>query len=451
MEPIKFEEVLRWTGGTSRENEKEIVFSGISTDSRCLCKDCLFVALRGKNFDGHNFVLDAVKSGALGILTERQLPYNVPQIIVDDSIRALGDIARNYKRKFNCTVIGITGSDGKTTTKEMSAFLLGSVFNVCCNQGNFNNEIGLPLSMFNISKKTEIGIFELGMNGKNQLRYLGDILRPDIVVITSIGYAHLGFFKNRRDLAEAKAEILENISIDGITLFNEDTDFYDVLREKGAHTLKGIGLGPSSDFRGFVKNYNEDYFDLEISLWKNIIFRINSWNGAIAYPALFSIFLADYFGIPKNRLPAMLHNFVLIGGRGKIRISNDIKIFDESYNANPGSMKTAIEYFALQKAKRKIVIIGAMAELGKWSKFYHKKIADIVRKSCFDFVFTIGDDARIISDSVENKGMHFDNLEDMIKHVCSFVKPGDSILVKGSRINQLDVLVQKLTMKTEKK
>ncbi len=449
MEPITLQEILNWTDAEIVNCKNEIVFSGVSTDSRSRCKDCLFVALKGKNFDGHSFVSDAVKSGALAAVVERRLSENITQIIVDDTLRALGDIAKNYRRRFHCTVVGITGSDGKTTTKEISAHLLGSMFDVCSNQGNFNNEIGLPLSIFNISRKTDIGIFELGMNGRGQLRYLGGILQPDIVVITSIGYAHLGFFKNRAELAEAKAEILENISADGLALFNRDNDFQNILKRKGCFLLKGIGFNPFCEFRGFIKNYNGDYFDLEIDSWRNIKFRINSWNGAIGYPALFSVFLADYFGIPKCRLPALLNSFILIGGRGRIRTVKGIRIFDESYNANPGSLKMALEYFALQKARRKIVVIGAMAELGKWNSFYHKKISSLVRNLHFDYVFTIGDDARIISESRKNRGIHFEKIENMIEYICSFVKPGDALLVKGSRINNLDLLVQKLTEKLE--
>lgn len=451
MEPITFEEVLDWTGGVSINGENRIVFNGISTDSRVSCKNCLFIALKGKNFDGHNFVSGAVKSGASAALVERKLSENIPQIIVGSTLNALGDIAKNYRRKFNCTIIGITGSDGKTTTKEMSAHLLGSMFNVCSNNGNFNNEIGLPLSIFNISKKTDIGIFELGMNGHGQLRYLGNILQPEIAIITSIGYAHLGFFNNRSDLAEAKAEILENVHIDGLALFNRDTGFQNILKQKGIANLIGVGFGSLSDFRGIITNYSEDSFHLEIDFWKNIRFKINSWNRAIAYPALFSIFLADYFGIPKAQLPTLLSSFSLINGRGRIRTVGGIKIFDESYNANPGSMRMALEYFALQKAKRKIAVLGAMAELGRWSKFYHRKIGDLVKKLDLDFVFTIGEDAFIISHFLKNSGMHFSNLEDMVKYICSFVKPGDSILVKGSRINNLDILIQRITEKMERR
>ncbi|MGC8804485.1 MAG: UDP-N-acetylmuramoyl-tripeptide--D-alanyl-D-alanine ligase [Candidatus Ratteibacteria bacterium] len=444
MEPITLDEIVKWTDGCCFTKNDRIVFDSISTDSRACCCGCLFVALRGKNFDGHDFVSDAVKSGAKGIVVEKKLPVDTVQIIVPDTLKALGDIAKHYRRKFWCPVIGITGSDGKTTTKEMCAHLLSSRFNVCKNQGNFNNEIGLPLSIMTITKSTEAGIFELGMNGYGQLNYLGQILQPDIVIITSIGYAHLGFFKNRKDLARTKAEILDHIRPDGLAFINGDTNFLDVFNEKLVFHPVCAGLNPSNDFQGIIADYQDDQFTLKIKQWQHINFKIKSWNGAIAYPLLFSILIADYFGVPRNLLPKLVYDFALISGRGLVKNTANLKIFDESYNANPGSMNFALQYFAKQKTKRKIVVIGCMAELGKWNKFYHKKIAELVRKLKFDAVFTIGVDAQIISSMSNTIHRHFENVEDMAKYVCNFVKPGDAILVKGSRINKLEIVVQKL-------
>ncbi|HPP67207.1 MAG TPA: cyanophycin synthetase, partial [bacterium] len=236
-------------------------------------------------------------------------------------------------------------------------------------------------------------------------------------------------------------------SIDGFGIFNRDNDFQNILKQKGVF-LKTVGFGPLCNFRGFITSYNTDSFNLQVNGWENVNFRINSWNGAIAYPALFSLFIAEYFGIPKSHLPSLVNNFVLINGRGKMRIVDGVKIFDESYNANPGSLKTALRYFALQKAKRKIVVIGAMGELGKWSRFYHKKLGDMIQKLDFDFVFTIGEDACIISKLVKKKGMHFDNLQEMTEYISGFVKAGDAVLVKGSRMNNLDLLVEHLVEKT---
>ncbi|HOK80114.1 MAG TPA: UDP-N-acetylmuramoyl-tripeptide--D-alanyl-D-alanine ligase [bacterium] len=447
MEPITLNEIVKWTDGYCVSKNDSIVFDNISTDSRACVHGCLFIALKGKNFDGHDFVSDAVKSGAKAVVVEKKLPVDTAQIIVPDTLKALGDIAKHYRRKFWCPVIGITGSDGKTTTKEMCAQFLSSRFNVCKNQGNFNNEIGLPLSIMTMTKSTEVGIFELGMNGYGQLDYLGQVLQPDIVIVTSIGYAHLGFFKNRKDLARTKAEVLQHTRPDGHAFINGDTNFFDVFNEKLLFRPVYAGLNPSNDFQGIIAEYQGDQFTFKIKQWQHINFKIKSWNGAIAYPSLFSILIADYFGVPRNLLPKLIYDFVLISGRGQVKDVADLKIFDESYNANPGSMSFALQYFAKQKAKRKIAVIGCMAELGKWSKFYHKKIAALVRKLNFDAVFTIGDDAEIISLSSSTINRHFENIEDMAEYVCNFVRPGDAILVKGSRVNKLEIVVQKLVGK----
>jgi len=448
MEPITLDEIVKWTGGSCFSKNDDIVFNSISTDSRTCSCGCLFVALKGKNFDGHDFIPDVIKAGAKGVIVEKKIPVDIAQILVSDTLKALGDVARNYRRKFLCPVIGITGSDGKTTTKEMCAHLLSSRFNVCKNQGNFNNEIGLPLSIMTMTKNTEAGIFELGMNGYGQLDYLGRILQPDIVIITSIGYAHLGFFKNRKDLARTKAEILNHIRSDGLAFINGDVNFSDIFNKKLLFRPVYAGLHPANDFQGIITGYQQDQFTLRIKQWEHIDFKIKSWNGAIAYPSLFSILIADYFGVPRDLLPKLVYDFVLIGGRGLVKNAASVRIFDESYNANPGSMTVALQYFAKQKAKRKLVVVGCMAELGKWSKFYHRRIAELIKKLNFDAVFTIGEDARVISALSNNISKHFESIQDMAEYVCNFVKSGDAIMVKGSRINKLDIIVQHLTGKT---
>lgn len=450
METISLGEIIRWTDGEIVNIKNEIFFDSISTDSRSISPGCVFVALKGKNFDGHSFAEEAIKSGAKAVVVQRLLGQNIPQILVNDTLKALGDIAKNYRKKFSAPVIGITGSDGKTTTKEMCWHLLSSRYNVCKNQGNFNNEIGLPLSIFSMTGKVELGIFELGMNGYGQLRYLGSILQPDIVIITSVGYAHLGFFKDRSDIARAKAEILEHISPDGIALVNRDTGFLNFFQGKTLLPPVKIGTKPGSDFQGMITDYDGNSFILKIRKWKEFEFKLNSWNGAIVYPALFSIFIADYFGIPRNSIRKLVHDFALIEGRGRIKECRGIRIIDESYNANPGSMKMAIDYFAKQQAKRKIAIIGAMAELGKWSKLYHRKIGKILQGYGFDAVFTTGEDAKIISKLCGEKGRHFETASELARHVCDFVKKGDALLIKGSRINKLETVVEKLTENLEK-
>lgn len=449
METISLKEVIKWTGGQPINIKNEMFFDSVNTDSRKDCSGALFIALKGKNFDGHSFVFDAIKSGARAAVVERPLEGEFPQILVTDTLKALGDIAKNYRMKFSCPVIGITGSDGKTTTKEMCSQILSSRFNVCKNQGNFNNEIGLPLSIFSITSQTQTGVFELGMNGYGQLKYLSSILQPDIAIITSIGYAHLGFFKSRTDLARTKSEILEHIRFDGLVLVNNDSNFIQFFSGKTCFPPVKIGLKKGSDFRGIIIEYNRDGFAFQIEKWEKVRFRICSWNGALLYPSLFSIFVADYFGIPRNLISKIIYDFVLVEGRGRIKKIDDIFIFDESYNSNPGSMKMALHYFSKQKAQRKIVVIGEMAELGRWSKFYHSQIAQIVKKMNFDGVFTTGDAAKIVSDICGEKGKHFESVDELAEYVKRFVKKNDAILVKGSRINKLEKVIQKLENKME--
>ncbi len=449
MEEFSLKELVDWTEGEIVNIKDEIVFNNVCTDSRTILSGCVFVALKGKNFDGHDFVQQAIKSGAKAAVVEKIVDSRLPQILVKDTLVALGNIAKNYRKRFGCPIIGITGSDGKTTTKEMCSHLLSSRFNVCKNHGNFNNEVGLPLSIFSLSSQTDIGVFELGMNGYGQLRYLGSILQPDIAVITSVGYAHIGFFKNRSDLARTKAEIVDSLLPEGLVIVNNDTGFINFFSGKTIFPPVQAGFKNGSNFKGIMVEYKKEMFTLQIKGWDNLSFRINSWNGAIAYPCLFSIFIADYFGIPRRLISRLVNEFVLLDGRGKIKESGGIRIIDESYNANPGSMESALRYFSMQEAKRRIAVIGEMAELGKHSELYHKRIGHILKDLTIDFIFTTGKDARVISDICKEKSSHFENSLELAECVSTFVKKGDIVLVKGSRINRLETVVERILEETE--
>jgi UDP-N-acetylmuramoyl-tripeptide--D-alanyl-D-alanine ligase len=437
MEKIQISEIIKWVKGKPININSDFPITSIITDSRTPSPESLFVALKGERFDGHNFVMDVINKKSKAVIIEKPIEKKIPQILVNNTLKALGDIAKNYRKKFSFPVISIVGSDGKTTAKEMISSFLSSQYKVSSNTGNLNNEIGLPLSILKMNKSTTIGVFELGMNGTGQLTYLADILKPDISVITSIGSSHIGLFKNHAELAYAKCEILQKTK--KLSVINGDTGYNNIIKK----FLDGsvlFGFSRRNDFQGKYVRFDENGFDLMVVPWgKN--FFIPFWNGAFAYSVLASLFIGDYFLDEKESMRKILSQFQPLEGRGKISYNNGVKIFDESYNANPDSMKKALFYFSKQKGKRNIVVLGSMAELGHFSKFYHINVGKFLKQIPIDKVFTLGPNTELINQYSGKDGKHFDERQELDKHLLSVIRKGDNILIKGSHINQLDKTV----------
>jgi len=443
MDKLRISEIAGWCRGSVSGKNCKVIASAVSTDTRTLVPGSIFVALKGKNFDGHDFVGTAMKNGAVAAIVERRLQGDFPQILVQNTQKALGDIAKNYRMKFSCPIIGISGSDGKTTAKEMTAQILSCKYKVCKNEGNFNNEIGLPLSIFSLNRETDIGVFELGMNAAGQLKYLGGILQPDIAFITNVGYAHVGFFQNRNALARAKGELLECVSRNGFALVNQDTGFLGLFRRISNVPIGTFGFSKYAGFRAKYLESGIDFFTMLVINW-NEEFRLNFWNGGFAYPALGALCIGEHFGIPRHVMKRQLAEFEPIEGRGRIISIRGIKLFDESYNANPGSIRNALKYFCVQSASRRIVVIGAMAELGRFSLRYHASIGRLLAKCPVDMVFTVGDDAYVIARILKSRAKHFEDVQTLASHLIRYLRRGDAVLVKGSRVNHLEIVVNAL-------
>jgi UDP-N-acetylmuramoyl-tripeptide--D-alanyl-D-alanine ligase len=438
MEKIKVSEILKWCNGKPNKNFNDILIEGISTDTRNLKKGELFIALKGERFDGHDFVNEAFKKGAIGCIVSKNYKKEDGFLIrVKDTLFALGDICKNYREKINMHVIGITGSDGKTTTKEIVKEVLSTKYNTIGTIGNFNNQIGLPLSILQSDIKTEFGIFEMGMNKKGEIEYLSRISKPNSCIITTIGVAHIGFFKNRKEIAEAKSEIFNNLIGERNVFLNKDSDFYLYLKKKSkSNNIFSICVKRKGDIKGRIVQEGIDYFIFQVN---NKKFKMNFWNPSFIYSALFGIAVGRKFGIPENYIEDVFIKIKPLKGRGEL-IKNKIFIIDESYNSNPNSLKNSLLCFERKKFKRKIVIIGDMAELGKFTNFYHWYIGKLLKRLNIDIVLTYGDKSKIISD-YSKKGNHFCEIENLKKYLKNIIKRDDAILIKGSRIIKMEEIV----------
>lgn len=438
MEKIEIRKIIEWCNGKVNKSYKNFFIEGISTDSRKIKKGEIFIALKGEKFDGHDFVNDAFKKGAVAAIVSKDLKdQNGLLIKVKDTLICLGDIARNYRKFLNIKVFAITGSDGKTTTKEIIKNVLSKKFRVVANIGNYNNEIGVPLSLFNADKKTELAIIEMGMNKKGEIDYLSKICLPNFCLITNIGTAHIGFFKNRKEIAETKSEVFKNLKGEKISFLNRDDDFFNHLKNKTPGKILTIGIKKKADLNGKIIEEGIDYFVFETD--RNEKYKMDFWNTSFIYSALFGVMVGEKFGIGQKEIKNVISEIKPISGRGEI-IKGDIFIIDESYNSNPNSLKNSLLVFERKNFKRKIAILGDMNELGRFSNFYHFYIGNLIKKLKIDIVVTFGEKSKIISDVCEGK--HFYEIDELKDYLKKIVKKEDGILIKGSRIMKMEKIVE---------
>ncbi|MDD3726068.1 MAG: UDP-N-acetylmuramoyl-tripeptide--D-alanyl-D-alanine ligase [Candidatus Ratteibacteria bacterium] len=439
MEPVQLKKILHWCKGEVRDKQiLERYCYGISTDTRSIKKKELFIALKGEKFDGTSFVNVALKNGAIAAVVPKTFqPENKKLIWVKDTLKALGDIAKNYRKEFSVYVIGITGSDGKTTTKEFLKKTLSMRYSVCGTEGNLNNAIGLPLSIFTINKKTDICILEMGMNRKNEIKYLGQIAKPQAGVITTVGPAHIGFFKNVREIAEAKSELIETLRGERLCVLNYDNRFFPFLKSKAPSNVLSFGTKEGADIKGTIMEEANDFFTFCIAGDKTL-FRINFWNTSIIYPALISFGFGKKFGISGKEIQDIFEDIHPLPGRGKIYHLKDITVIDETYNSNPDSLKASLYNFHRKNFGRKIAVIGDMAELGRLSTLYHRNIGHFIKRLNMNIIITFGDKSREIGKSSGLQWKHFIDMEQLNKYLSCIIKKGDALLIKGSRVMNMD-------------
>lgn len=443
MEKIEIRKIVEWSEGKINNRKfLSIEIKGISTDTRNIKKGEIFIALKGERFDGHRFVRQAYEKGAAGVIVSKDLkglPEDLCVINVKDTLKALGDIAKKYRNFINPYIIGITGSDGKTTTKELVSTCLSEKFKTKASSGNYNNQIGLPLSLLSFDRSTEIGVVEMGMNRKGEIDYLSKIAKPDGCVITNIGRAHIGFFKNVEGIAEAKSEIFKNLKGEKLSLLNRDDRFFNFLKKRSSKNIMTFGKSKKADVRGIVEEEGNDFFQFIVAGFDEK-FRVNFWNTSMIYSFLIAISFSIKFGIELRKIRGIIESFKPIAGRGKIYRIKGITIIDESYNSNPNSLKNSILCFSRKDFKRKVVIIGDMAELGRFSSFYHRYIGEVIGKTGIDSVITFGEKSRIISEL--NGGKHFTDIDELKKFLIKEIKKGDGILIKGSNFLKMERITE---------
>ncbi len=445
MERMTVQEIAEAVQGQIQFSIPGARVTGVSIDSRTVNKGDLFIAIKGQRYDGHDFIKNAVKNGAVCVLSEKEIQplENCSGVTVEDTAHALKALAKHYRRKFDVKVVAVTGSTGKTTTKDMIAHVLSSHFNVMKTVGNYNNEIGLPLTVFNINPKHEILVLEMGMSGFGEIAALTDIAMPDIAVITNIGVAHIENLGSQDNILKAKTEIFNSFTDEGLAVLNGDDRYLLTLRDK--YHFDKIYFSIKTKQAGFINAYDIKSTQGGISFKVDILGKGEQINIPVPgehniYNALAAIAVAIHLGVPAHKIKHALGSVTANKGRMNIITTDDgLKIIDDCYNANPDSMAAAIRVLADIGKGRRIAVLGDMLELGDYSERGHRYIGRIAKEESVDILICVGQQAVFIGREAAQQGMpdshieYFDKNKQAVEYLKSMVKPGDTILIKGSR------------------
>ena len=447
-------DVLNSTKGKLLSGNEDDILKGVSTDTRRIKGGELFIAIKGERFDGHNFILDAVSRGVGGVLVQEgcitNANFKTPDIFfasVPNSIKALGDVAHFRRSRYKVPLIGITGSNGKTTTKEMIAAILSKKFNVLKNFGTENNHIGVPLTLMRLNPEHKVVVMEMGTNHLGEVRRLSEIARPTVALITNIGPSHLEYLKDTDTVLKAKCEVLDYLDKDGKVVINGDDKKLKNLKTN--FKVIKFGLSKECDFYADKVNLEPDGINFRLNgKWEmnlDIVGRHNVYNvlGAIA--------TTWDFGVSIEEAKDALREFRVPNMRMEVKRIGDIKIINDSYNSNPLSMKQAIEALKDITTKgRKILVAGDMLELGRLSGRFHHLVGRQAAESGIDLIVAVGKLAEHVAKGAQEAGMSQTKIKlcnltkDACQTVTHLIKKGDTVLVKGSRAMKMEQIVEGL-------
>jgi len=437
----------------NNKNIKNVNYNGVSINTKTIKKNDLFFAIRGKKTDGHKFVRQAIKKGAVkSVISKKIKRLSKNKIIkVKNTFSSLNDLAKVTRDNTSAQIIGITGSVGKTTLKNLVAFALKNYGKVYHSPHSYNNKFGVPLSLSNLKKNIEYGIFEIGMDKKGEIGNLSKIVKPEIAIITNISGAHFKNFNTLKDIAKAKAEIIDNILEGGNIILSKDDKFFNFLsnqaRKKGINVISFSSKKKADIFLLGTRRIRNHY-RLKVIVKKRIFYFDTTYstnnfiNNILACISVLSVLNLDL-----NNMKKKFTNFAIPSGRGDIKVvkkfKKRFKFIDESYNANPLSMSSAIRnmnYYKKKHNSQKLVLLGDMLELGKKSKKFHKQLSAVINRSNIDKVFVYGKYIKETFNSLSKnkKGKVFNNLKEAYDHFSKIVHNNDLLMVKGSNATGLN-------------
>lgn len=426
----------------------------VDTDSRNIHQNSLFIPLVGERFDGHAYINSALEGGAAGCLTVRERESYLPgkfYVKVTNTQKALRDLAAWYKARFDIPFIAVTGSVGKTTAKDMIAAVLGVKYKVLKTEGNFNNNVGLPLTLLRLDHSYEIAVLEMGMDRFGEIDYLAGTVQPDVGVITNIGDAHIERLGSQENIFKAKCELLPHVRKNGLLVLNGDDELLSTLKGNTPVPTLFCGKGEGLDCRAQVTGGDSvshitcrlttPHMDREV--------KIPALGEHMIYPALIAAAVGERFGLTPDEIAQGLTQFVPTRMRMNIqRRADQITILDDTYNANPQSMRAAISVLADSHSKWKVAVLGDMLELGPFAPALHEEVGQCLGKSGIDCLVAVGEMSEHMAKGARDSGVplvyHCADNDEVRQVLPEIVKPNSTILVKASRGMKLEELTAKL-------
>ncbi len=433
--------------GELAAGSQETVISSVSTDSRTVAPGALFIPLAGERFDGHDYIDRALSAGAAGCLCARvpaQRSEEKFYVRVPDTMRALKALASWYRAEFDIPFVQVTGSVGKTTAKEMIAGVLSQRFRTLKTDANFNNEIGTPQTLLRLERGDEAAVIETGMDHAGQIRYLGEMVRPQIAVITNVGDAHIEFFGSREGILAAKCEIFENLSADGIAVLNGDDELLGTVTLPQRIVRCGTGERCDVRVRG-VEDHGMDGVVCDVETpRRRYHLSIPAPGRHMIYPAAFAAFIGETLGLPEEEIVRGVAAYEPAGSRmHMIRLSEGRRLLDDCYNANPQSVEASLRVLRSSEG-RKVAVLGDMAELGELTEASHEKIGKLTRELEIDQVIAIGVKAKRLAENAKD-ALWFETVPEAMDAIRAAFTPGSAMLVKASHSMHFEKIVEELS------
>ena len=457
------DEIVEAVGGKLLDSTPALMdkkITGVSTDTRNIKQGDLFIPLAGERFDGHFFLDEAIEKGAAAVLLHREdagfLPGLFPHVAVikvDDTLKGLQDLAHYHRKRFDIPVVAVTGSNGKTTTKDLIGLVLSQKYNVLKTEGNLNNEIGLPHTLLGLESRHEIVVVEMGMSALGEIHRLAEIARPTMAVITNIGVSHLENLGSRENILKAKMEVLDFLSPGNKAVLNGDDEYLGSIKRDFAFDIIYYGMGGKASLKAIdIRPLGERGIAYDLTM-KGETFTVELCipGRHNVYNSLAAVAIGDLFGIGSKAIRKGLKTF----HPGDMRLNifttpGGIRVIDDVYNASPDSMNAAVEILGDFSGRRRIAVLGDMLELGDYSRKGHMEVGRAVVQNSIDILVTMGEQSQFIRQGALDMGMdqskteHFNCNKDVTKYLASILEPGDTILVKGSRGMKMEEVVEQI-------
>lgn len=443
MAAFTLQEVEKATGGRLLYPVvDDSVFSQVETDTRAITEGALFVALKGETFDGHDYVLQAKERGAAGAVVAEDRPEYKQEgfavVIVTDTRKAYQDLARFHRRRFSIPVIAVTGSVGKTSTRSMIAAVLSQKYRVLQTEKNFNNEIGLPKTLLQLTPEHEACVVEMGMRGLGQIAELAAIAEPDIGVVTNVGKSHIELLGSQDNIARAKSELVRALSEDGVAILNQDDSYVAAMADLCRGKVVGYGIESNAAIRASRVVCSEKGLRFACRCFDQVMdIHMPLIGSHYVYNALAAIAVGRVLGLTEHQLQKGLSEYRGMPMRQELIHLGEYTFINDAYNANPASMSEALKSLALLTKGRKIAVLGGMLELGDWTVREHEKIGAEAAELGLDALITMGSPAFYIADAARKNGLgavytaqDHAGAADCLRQI---IQPGDTVLLKGSR------------------